>query len=397
MLNSNNILTDKTDIIIGDIHGDFTGLLNILNNYFNCNISFNYYDDFILSTIDNHLTLNTSLINHKDFIYSNEKFTFNNLNKNNNIRLILLGDVFDTNNYLTLRLKAEKQNIQFKPLNTDNVIEYKNDYKIFGNFVCDYNNEFFKLCQQLVYKFLISLEDYFEIKYIFGNHELSSFNYYDDNIKQFIINNFRCYYYNSTYNTFYCHFYNKTDIKEVNDVKHNLLNIDNLVIDTLKNYNNEINKKKKTKEYFKLMNLKKSLIQVVDMEVIDKLENKYDVMGDCDNIIMKYNSLFDEFIKMNKCKVFVGHWKFDDYINKDNSIYFLDCDLSIIHARTIINKNNKIGILLNCQYCIVNNDIKYVSLLKDYPFYIDNPLNSEYIDELNKYVIFNLNDALILK
>lgn len=156
-------------------------------------------------------------------------------------------------------------------------------------------------------------------------------------------------------------------------------------------------RKKKTKEYFKLMNLKKSLIQVVDMEVIDKLKNKYDVMGDCDNIIMKYNSLFDEFIKMNNCKVFVGHWKFDNYTNKDNSIYFLDCDLSIIHARTIISKNNQIGILLNCQYCIINKDIKYVSLLKDYPFYIDNPLNSEYINELNKYVIFNLNDALIIK
>ena len=402
MINSNNILSDnKIDLIIGDTHGDFTSILNLLNNYFNTNITFQYYNDLILSTVNNHITLNSSLIKHKDFIYSNEKFNFNNLNKNTNLRIILLGDIFDTNNYLTLRLKAEKQNKQFKPLNTDTVIEYKDNYKIYGNFVCDYKNEFFLLCQQLVYKLLISLEDYFEIKYIFGNHELSSFDYYNDNIKDFIINKFRCYYYNKTYNTFYCHFYNKTNIKEVNDNKHNTLNIDELIINSLKNYNKENNKKKKNKEYFKLMNYKKSLIQVVDIDKIFKTDKPLNLMGDCNNIIMKDKSIFDEFITINKCKVFVGHWNFDITEN-NNDIYFLDKDLSIIHARTIQNNiTKKIGIILNNQYVIINNNnnIKHIIPLYNYEFYIDNPLESEYIDNIieNKYIIFNLENALILE
>lgn len=407
LINSNNILSDnKIDIVIGDIHGDFTAILNVLNHYFNINITFQYYNDIILKTINNYLTLNTSLLKVKDFINSNELFNFNSLNdiNLNDYRLIILGDIFDTNNYLTLRLKGEKNKINFKPLNTDTVIEYYDNYKMFGNFVCDYNNEFFLLCQNLVYKFLISLEKYIEIKYIYGNHELSSFNYYNDNIKNFIIDNFKCYYYNKTYNTLYCHFHNNTNINNVNNIKHNLLNIDDLIKETLININNckNINNNKSKKFYFKLMDLKKSLIQVVDMEVIDKLENKYSYMDDCNKIIMKYKSIFDDFIKNVKCKCFVGHWKMDKTnTNNDKSIYFLDNDLSIIHARTIQNNiTKKIGIILNCQYCVIksNNNITHNIPLYNYEFYIDNPLNNEYITEkdYNKYVIFNLEDALIL-
>ena len=411
LINSNNILSDnKIDIVIGDTHGDFTAILNVLNHYFNINITFQYYNDIILNTINNHLTLNTSLLKVKDFINSNELFNFNSLNdiNLNNYRIIILGDIFDTNNYLTLRLKAEKNKINFKPLNTDTVIEYYDNYKMYGNFVCDYNNEFFLLCQNLVYKFLISLEKYIEIKYIYGNHELSSFNYYNDNIKNFIIDNFKCYYYNKTYNTLYCHFHNNTNINNVNNIKHNLLNIDDLIKETLTNINENnkkcknINNNKSKKFYFKLMDLKKSLIQVVDMEVIDKLENKYSYMDDCNKIIMKYKSIFDDFINNVKCKCFVGHWKMDKTnTNNDKSIYFLDNDLSIIHARTIQNNiTKKIGIILNCQYCVIksNNDITHNIPLYNYEFYIDNPLNNEYITEkdYNKYVIFNLEDALIL-
>jgi len=445
LLSKENILNDnKIDIVIGDTHGDFTAILNILNNYLKTNIKFQYYNDLVLTTINNHITLNTSLMKHKDFINSDKKFIFENLDKNifndkdnekeknnnqdnkpeinplinqsfnqssinllNNIRLIILGDIFDTNNYLTLRLKAEKNKIEFKPLNTDAVIEYTDNYKIFGNFVCDYNNEFFLLCQQLVYKLLVSLEDYVEIKYIFGNHELSSFNYYPENIQDFIINKFRTYYYNKTYNTFYCHFYNKTIKTEINDNKHNLLNIDDLIINTLKDYKTAT-KNKKNKFYFKLMNLKKSLIQVVDMETIDKLENKYEIMGDSDKIIMKHKSIFDIFIKKLNPVCFVGHWNMNDSnVNKDKTIYFLDRDLSIIHARTIQNKiTKKIGIILNCQYCVINKDkntenktiINHIKPLFDYEFYINDPLESEYITEknYNKYVIFNLKNALIL-
>ena len=411
LINSNNILSDnKIDIVIGDTHGDFTAILNVLNHYFNINITFQYYNDIILNTINNHLTLNTSLLKVKDFINSNELFNFDSLNdiNLNDHRLIILGDIFDTNNYLTLRLKAEKNKINFKPLNTDTVIEYYDNYKMYGNFVCDYNNEFFLLCQNLVYKFLISLEKYIEIKYIYGNHELSSFNYYNDNIKNFIIDNFKCYYYNKTYNTLYCHFHNNTNINNVNNIKHNLLNIDDLIKETLTNINENnkkcknINNNKSKKFYFKLMDLKKSLIQVVDMEVIDKLENKYSYMDDCNKIIMKYKSIFDDFINNVKCKCFVGHWKMDKTnTNNDKSIYFLDNDLSIIHARTIQNNiTKKIGIILNCQYCVIksNNDITHNIPLYNYEFYIDNPLNNEYITEkdYNKYVIFNLEDALIL-
>lgn len=443
LLNKENIINDnKIDIVIGDTHGDFTAILNVLNSYLKTNIKFQYYEDLVLSTVNKHITLNTSLMKHKDFINSDEKFIFKNLdtnyfigiddeknNKNNsefifennsknnsksiseknifnhsinplnNIRLIILGDIFDTNNYLTLRLKAEKNKIDFKPLNTDTVIEYTDNYKIFGNFVCDYNNEFFLLCQQLVYKLLVSLEDYIEIKYIFGNHELSSFNYYPENIQDFIINKFRCYYYNQTKNTFYCHFYNKTDKTEINDIKHNLLNIDDLVINTLKDYK-IASKNKKNKFYFKLMNLKKSLIQVVDMGTIDKLKNKFELMADADKIIMKDKSIFDDFIKQLKPICFVGHWNMNDSnVNKNHTIYFLDKDLSIIHARTIQNKETeKIGIILNCQYCVIDNLIKHIIPLFDYEFYINNPLTSEYITEkdYNKYVIFDLKDALIL-
>ena len=437
LLNKNNIINDnKIDLVIGDTHGDFTAILNVLNSYLNTNIKFQYYEDLTLQTINNHITLNTSLMKHKDFINSDEKFIFEGLEKGNekennqelnqvsnsennkvsnpennqelnqsfnrslnNIRLIILGDIFDTNNYLTLRLKAEKNKIDFKHLNTDTVIEYTDNYKIFGNFVCDYNNEFFLLCQQLVYKLLVSLEDYVEIKYIFGNHELSSFNYYPENIQDFIINKFRSYYYNQTKNTFYCHFYNKTDKTEINDNKHNLLNIDDLIINTLKDYKTA-SKNKKNKFYFKLMNLKKSLIQVVDMDTIDKLENKFELMADADKIIMKHKSIFDIFIKRLKPICFVGHWNMNNSnINKDKTIYFLDRDLSIIHARTIQNKETeKIGIILNCQYCVIDNMIKLFTPLFDYEFYINDPLTSEYITEkdYNKYVIFNLKNALIL-
>ena len=127
LINSNNILSDnKIDIVIGDTHGDFTAILNVLNHYFNINITFQYYNDIILNTINNHLTLNTSLLKVKDFINSNELFNFDSLNdiNLNDHRLIILGDIFDTNNYLTLRLKAKKNKINFKPLNTDTVIEY---------------------------------------------------------------------------------------------------------------------------------------------------------------------------------------------------------------------------------------------------------------------------------
>jgi len=459
LLTKENILNDnKIDLVIGDTHGDFTAILNVLNSYLKTNIKFQYYEDLVLSTVNKHITLNTSLMKHKDFINSDEKFVFKNLdtnyfigiddeknnknvsekvlkkdnknvsekvfekdNKNvsennsesilkkdisnfftnqlNNIRLIILGDIFDTNNYLTLRTRGEKNKIEFKPLNTDTVIEYTDNYKIFGNFVCDYNNEFFSLCQQLVYKLLVSLEDYVEIKYIFGNHELSSFNYYPENIQNFIINKFRSYYYNQTKNTFYCHFYNKTDKTEINDIKHNLLNIDELVINTLKDYKTA-SKNKKNKFYFKLMNLKKSLIQVVDMEIIDKLENKFELMADADKIIMKHKSIFDDFIKRLKPICFVGHWDMNNSnVNKDKTIYFLDRDLSIIHARTIQNKETeKIGIILNCQYCVIDNMIKHFIPLFDYEFYINDPLTSEYITEkdYDKYVIFNLKNALIL-
>ena len=125
-------------------------------------------------------------------------------------------------------------------------------------------------------------------------------------------------------------------------------------------------------------------------------------MDDCNKIIMKYKSIFDDFINNVKCKCFVGHWKMDKTnTNNDKSIYFLDNDLSIIHARTIQNNiTKKIGILLNCQYCVIksNNDIIHNIPLYNYEFYIDNPLNNEYITEkdYNKYVIFNLEDALIL-
>ena len=107
LINSNNILSDnKIDIVIGDIHGDFTAILNVLNHYFNINITFQYYNDIILKTINNHLTLNTSLLKVKDFINSNELFNFdilNNLDNLNNYRIIILGDIFDTNNYFGKR------------------------------------------------------------------------------------------------------------------------------------------------------------------------------------------------------------------------------------------------------------------------------------------------------
>ena len=142
LLNKNNIINDnKIDLVIGDTHGDFTAILNVLNSYLNTNIKFQYYEDLTLQTINNHITLNTSLMKHKDFINSDEKFIFEGLEKGNekennqelnqvsnsennkvsnpennqelnqsfnrslnNIRLIILGDIFDTNNYLTLRL-----------------------------------------------------------------------------------------------------------------------------------------------------------------------------------------------------------------------------------------------------------------------------------------------------
>lgn len=395
-LNSHNIIENKEDIVIGDTHGDFTAILNVLNDYLNTRITFEYYDDFV-KDINGHLTLNTSLLKHKDFILSNDLFTFNLSLPN--VRIILLGDVFDTNNYLTLRKLGEKKNINFKPLNTDAVIEMKDNYKVFGNFVCDYNNEFFKLCQQLILKFILSLEKYVEIRYVYGNHELSSFDYYDDNIKEFIINNFSSYYYNKTHNTFYCHFHNNTSITKMNNDCHNMLNIDNLIRDELKRYRNETSIKKKTRCYFKLMDLKKSLVQVVDMDVIDKMENKYEIMGDCNKIIMKYKSIFSDFIEEIKPVVFVGHWNMDDKnVKDDKSIYFLDRDLSIIHSRTIENnKTKKIGILLNCQYCIVNDKVIHKTPLLDYEFYVDEALQDEYVNENDKFVIFDLSQAQVLK
>ena len=163
------------------------------------------------------------------------------------------------------------------------------------------------------------------------------------------------------------------------------------------------------------MNLKKSLIQVVDMDIIDKLENKYEIMGNSDKIIMKHKSIFDDFIKQLNPVCFVGHWNMNSSnVNKDKTLYFLDRDLSIIHARTIQNKiTENIGIILNCQYCVINKkendenideninnktEIKHIIPLFDYEFYINDPLESEYVTEkdYNKYVIFNLKKALIL-
>lgn len=136
------------------------------------------------------------------------------------------------------------------------------------------------------------------------------------------------------------------------------------------------------------------------------IENKEDiVIGDThgdtqlDKIIMKYKSIFSDFIEEIKPIVFVGHWNMDDKnVKDDKSIYFLDRDLSIIHSRTIENnKTKKIGILLNCQYCIVNDKVIHKTPLLDYEFYVDEALQDEYVNENDKFVIFDLSQAQVLK
>lgn len=440
LLNNNNILSDnKEEIIISDIHGDFAAILNILNNHLNTTLKFKldnnliFNDCIIKLNINNNIyySINSSIIKHYDIIMNeniNFKFLKNdNLRKLKNKRLILLGDVYDPYNFRSLRIKIESL-IKENKFNKDNKLLLDDDGKIminnnniykFGNILFLSNNKLVLCNMMMTYKLLLCLEKYLDVKYIIGNHEISSFDEYPICIKNKILNNFKTYYYNSKKNILYCHFHIESKIEfKHNHYTYNLKNIDNIFYNECKDYINNVNNNN-----FKKLN--SIIIHCLDNKKtsITKYSNKTYKFGNPHYFIMYSQSIFQQFINKMNPIIICGHYNFKDactntkindewdlnvYHNFNNNrlIYYIDCDLSIFHSNNFINKSNdKKGIVLNCQYIFINNNnddnndnnINYIKILNDYLYYINNEnetINNENYNEkdYNKLLIFNTFD-----
>ena len=446
LLNPNNILDDdKEEIIISDTHGDFTSILNVLNNYLNTNLKFKLnnnliYNDCIkqidIDNINNYISINSSIIKHYDIIMNENnifKFIKNDKLRNlNNKRLILLGDVYDPYNFRSLRIMIEQLIKEEKYIRNDkllldddgkNMINNENIYK-YGNIMLSSSNKLVVINMIMTYKLLLCLEKYLEVKYIVGNHEISSFDEYPLCIKNKILNDFKCYYYNKKRNILYCHFHIDSKIPfKYNQYTYNLKNIDDIFKDECNKYINNQNNK------YKLLN--SIIIHCIDNKITTSTEysNKTYKLGNPHYITMKSQSIFQKFINKENPIIICGHCKFKDACsntkinnewdlniyhnyNIDRLIYYIDCDISIFHSNNFINnKTKKKGIILNCQY--INNinkfsplnnvlNIKYNKVLNDYLYYIDNDnelINKELYDEkdYNKLLIFNTFDKNNIK
>ena len=442
LLNKNNILNDnKEEIIISDIHGDFTSILNILNNYLQTELKFKIGNNKIYNecikkiTINNYnyISINSSIIKYYNEILDNiNDFKFiknDNLKKLNNKRLILLGDIYDPYNYKSLRnlidelIKDKKyyvNNIDNKflldddgktQINNDNIYKYGNImFTLLSNTKNKtlYNNtmKLILISMIMTYKLLLCLEKYLEVKYIIGNHEISSFDEYPKCIKYKILNDFKCYYYNKKSNILYCHFHieSKEHFK-YNFFSYNLKNIDEIFYDNCKKYmNNENNK-------FKMLN--SIIIHIINNYNKDN-HNKYN-LGNPSLITMYSQSIFQSFINKINPIIICGHYNFKNACNNtkinnnwdlniynnnynNRKIYYIDCDISIYHSKHFKNLNNsKIGIILNCQYVINNNGkLNYIKVLNDYLYYCNynDLINNENYNEndFNKLIIFNIFD-----
>ena len=424
LLNQNNIIDDnKEEIILSDTHGDFTSILNVLNDYLKTELRFKIdkytiYNDCIKKIPEiNYVSINSSIIKHFDIIMNENNFfkiiKNDNLKNLHNKRLIILGDIYDPYNFRSLRkmiydlIKLNKFNKDDKLLLDDDgklMFNNKDIYK-FGNIMLNSPNRLVLISMMMIYKLLLCLERYMEVKYIVGNHEISSFDEYPLCIKNKILNDFKCYYYNKQRNILYCHFHIENQDKNKNDTfgKAEAMKVCNAHLDTY----NLLNIDDKFKEYCKLyINMKdysfnfKKLNSIIIHCVNNKLTTN---LGNPHLMKMNNPSLFQQFINKVKPTVICGHYNFKDNNNEEINItnewdyniyrdfdynkliYYIDCDMSIFHSNNFIDlTNNKKGIVLNCQY--INNTNMYQ---------MDNIININYIKKLDEYLYYAEDNEII--
>lgn len=179
-------------IVIGDIHGDYRILLEIILNELKLQEIQFMMNDINIAKV----SLKSSSIEFQE----NETFilkiseSYKSLKKNTENgkfhiipliippKMILLGDVFDVGSHISEYFTDKSEVI--RSINIDN-------YKIVSSF--------------LTYKLVEYLSQYLIL--IYGNHELTCLNHYNYKfMRKFIIKNFRSFYYDKEYDALYTHF-----------------------------------------------------------------------------------------------------------------------------------------------------------------------------------------------
>lgn len=429
----------NTTITIGDVHGDFKIITEILFNEFhnkqNINmlnlvlINKNTNDEYIISTTTSSIfskvhTNNRYNENIEDFINSllNFKDKFNTLYdfyeniKNkllndydcylsfdvdnviqhyfNNRRLIILGDIFDTRNDNKNDLNDEKEYIKMFNL-TDNFL-YSLSIKINNHIISQLggkmkNFENDNECNVILFKNVFELITFKLVKYlkksidkininncilILGNHEIREIT---DNYYDFIFNDISLF----------------TDRVINNKIlySHNKNTSVNDMIINLSLYNNVINSISNLKEFenYYLINFKKSLINILFTKFgknniiinISNIINDINITDIIIDIIIKNIQKYDKFIQNGK-EVYYSNLNEYELLKEHNNFYN-------IYGHTKAERTNKsisLDITMSRFKRHNNNDNIIYCYLKN-----TDVLKNKKI--INAYIYFTTDDEII--
>lgn len=287
-------------VVIGDIHGDFRIILEILLNELNltkiCYCIFEnnnnlLCNEIIISYVERDQSTNTiNFVENIEYIrmltnsFNNAKIIFNkytfhikcfqenNLIEINNIKIICLGDIFDVGSHTKEYIFSNSMNIE----------NYKTVYSILTYKLIEYLKTIMK--QNLIL--------------IYGNHEITNFNNYNYLLmRDFIFNNFVSFYYDNLTDSLYTH-YKSTYL----DYSNILQNNDDYFQNLMKNINSGYS------------NL--TLLYVK-------------------NLLIKQKNNFNKYKIKNR---FIGHLHNDKIINGNKyKIYFIDVNMSKFKNDNVYN------------------------------------------------------------